>query len=170
MSLEFFRGVQLFLVIETQVDRALKAGQQSGQVLQAECESLGGRKVKHLLNTASICTANQAIIWQREQWMRGNLADSTPPHTNTHRYTCSCSLAVERLYWTLSRIVPLIKSTFLQLFNEKIIICSNKRKTIPSITDETVNVSGLYDGKTYLYLLFSSSLRWCVNNSANHKH
>lgn len=39
---EFFRGVQLFLVIEIQVDRALKAGQQSGQVLQAECESLGG--------------------------------------------------------------------------------------------------------------------------------
>lgn len=41
---EPFRGVQLFLVIETQVDGALKAGQQSGQVLQAECESLGGMK------------------------------------------------------------------------------------------------------------------------------
>lgn len=36
------RGAVIFGDSETQVDRALKAGQQSGQVLHAECESLGG--------------------------------------------------------------------------------------------------------------------------------
>lgn len=91
----FFRGVLLFLVIESQVDRALKAGQQSGQVLQAECESLGDEKSSTSSTPAVVVLTELSSDRENSGWAEIQLTLDLHKHTHSQTPThilveCTC--------------------------------------------------------------------------------